>query len=133
MGSFPEILIDPKCSSFIIAFDVRRTQHIILEFLWYSRVTFCGTHFVVHLHLLRHLESFISPGTKMLNTIFFINLTYALSNGCVAQWIMCYPYTSKVSDSIPRMLLFSFCLFCFVSFSKKKTHRKRFGASFIRK
>ena len=33
----------------IIVFDIRRTQHIILGFLWYSRVTFCGTHFVVHL------------------------------------------------------------------------------------
>ena len=25
-------------------------NHIILAFLWYSRVTFCGTHFVVRLH-----------------------------------------------------------------------------------
>ena len=40
----------------IIVFDVRRTQHIILGFLWYSRVTFCSTHFVVRLHFLRHLE-----------------------------------------------------------------------------
>ena len=31
-------------------------QHIILRFLWYSRVTFRGTHFVVRLHFLRHLE-----------------------------------------------------------------------------
>ena len=32
----------------------------------------------------------------MLNTI---NLTYDLSNGCVTQWIMRYPYTSKVLGS----------------------------------
>ena len=40
----------------IIALDIRRTQHIILGLLWYSRVTFCGTHFVVRLYFLRHLE-----------------------------------------------------------------------------
>ena len=27
-----------------IAFNVRRTEHMILGILWYSRVTFCGTY-----------------------------------------------------------------------------------------
>ena len=42
--------------SFFIALDPRRTQHIILGVLWYTRVTFCCTDFVVRLHFLRHLE-----------------------------------------------------------------------------
>ena len=56
----------------------------------------------------------------MLNTI---NLTYDLSNGCVTQWIMRYPYTSKVLGSTPGgrdfFLFFVVALFCFVSFLKK--------------
>ena len=51
------------------------------------------------------------------------NLTNALSSGCMAQWIMCYHYTLKVSGSTPAMwyffLFFVVVLFCFVSVLKK--------------
>ena len=88
------------------------------DLLWYS---------------FRRTSAFSAPswiinlvGTKMSNTI---NLTFGLSNDCVAQWIMRRPSTSKVSGSTPAGWdLFSFFR-SFVSF-KKKTYRKRFAASF---
>ena len=39
-----------------IEFDVRRTQHIILGFLWYSRVTFSASKF-------RRMSAFSAPSS----------------------------------------------------------------------
>ena len=60
------------------------------DFLWYSFR--CTSAFSVPSSIIYLV------GTKMLNTI---NLTYGLSNGFVAQWIMRCPYTLKVSGSTP--------------------------------
>ena len=110
--------------STIIVFAVRGTQHIILGLLWYS----VGIPVVLKGDLLWwsfcRASAFSVPswiiylvGSKMLNTI---NFSYGLSNGCVSQWIMHCPYTSKVSGSTPAgwdssFFLSHFVLFCFVS------------------
>ena len=106
----------------LIAFDVRRTPHKILGFLWYS----VGIPVVLKGDLLWYLfyctSAFSVPswiiylvGTNMLNTV---NLTYDLSNGCVGQWIMCCPYTSKDSGLAPAwwdFFVFRSHFICFVS------------------
>ena len=89
----------------LIAFDVRRTQDIILGFLWYS---------------FHRTSAFLAPswkiylmGTKMLNTI---NFSYGFNNGCMAQWIMRCPNMSKFSHSTPAGWDFFFFLSRFVLF-----------------
>ena len=108
-------------NEFIFAFDVWRTQHIILRFLW------CSVRISVVLkgdllwYSFRRTSAFSAlswiiylMGTIVLNTI---NLTYSRSNGCVAQWIMRCTYTLNVSGSIPAgwdlFLFFVVVLFCF--------------------
>ena len=71
------------------------------DFLWYSFR--CTSAFSVPSSIIYLV------GTKMLNTI---NLTYGLSNGFLAQWIMRCPYTLKVSGSTP--VWWDFFLFCVV-------------------
>ena len=114
----------------LMAFDVRRTQHIILEFLWYSvkiPVVLKGD---LLWYSIRRTSAFSAPSciiylvvTKMLHTI---NLTF------VAQWIMRWFYKSKVSSSTPpgRDFYLFFVVVCFGLFVfLKKTYRKDFAAS----
>ena len=127
-----------ECTLYLnfFAFDVRRMQHIILGLLWYS----VGFLVVLKGDLLwysfRLTSAFSAPswiiylvGTKMSNTIYLI---CSLCNGCLVQWIACFPHTSEVSGSTLAMWDFflffcsHFVLFCFVL---RKTYRKQFAAS----
>ena len=107
----------PRTPNIIIAFIVRRTQHIILGFPWYSveiPVVLISSYVCIFCAILNNL----SRGCKNVNYC-----TNVLSNGCLAQWIMrCSPSSKVLGFDSCRARIFTFFRNRFVLFPFLKEH-----------
>ena len=105
----------------IIAFDVRRTQHIILWFPWCSveiPVVLISSYVCIFCAILNNL----SRGRKNVKYC-TINLSNVLRNGCLAQWLLrCSPSSKVLGFDSCRARIFTFFRNRFVLFPFLKEH-----------